>query len=64
MPVIDTHCHPDDPAYAELAAAYRNRRRPGWRRPQRWGRRWHLIVTKGKSEEIVIIQEVSNHYGD
>lgn len=26
--------------------------------------RWRLIVTKGDSEEIVIIEEVSNHYDD
>ena len=26
--------------------------------------RWRLIVRRGKSEESVIIEEVSNHYGD
>ena len=26
--------------------------------------RWRLIVTRGESEESVIIEEVSNHYGD
>lgn len=26
--------------------------------------RWRLIVTRGESEEIVIIEEVSNHYDD
>ena len=26
--------------------------------------RWRLIVTKGKTEEHVIIEDVSNHYGD
>ena len=26
--------------------------------------RWRLIVTKGDTEEHVIIEEVSNHYGD
>ena len=26
--------------------------------------RWRLIVTKGDSEEIVIIEEVSDHYDD
>ena len=26
--------------------------------------RWGLIVTKGESEESVIIEEVSNHYDD
>ena len=26
--------------------------------------RWRLIVTKGENEESVIIEEVSNHYGD
>ncbi len=26
--------------------------------------RWRLIVTKGESEESVIIEEVSNHYDD
>lgn len=26
--------------------------------------RWRLIVTKGDSEEVVIVEEVSNHYDD
>ncbi len=26
--------------------------------------RWRLIVTKGETEESVIIEEVSNHYDD
>ena len=26
--------------------------------------RWRLVVTKGDSEERLIIEEVSNHYGD
>lgn len=26
--------------------------------------RWRLIVTKGKGEDSVIIEEVSNHYDD
>lgn len=26
--------------------------------------RWRLIVTRGDTEESVIIEEVSNHYGD
>ena len=25
---------------------------------------WRLIVTKGETDESVIIEEVSNHYGD
>lgn len=26
--------------------------------------RWRLIVTKGETEEIVVVKEVSNHYED
>ena len=26
--------------------------------------RWRLIVTRGESEQGIIIEEVSNHYGD
>ena len=26
--------------------------------------RWRLIVTEGETEEHVIVEEVSNHYGD
>ena len=26
--------------------------------------RWRLIVTKGDTEETVVIEEVSNHYDD
>lgn len=26
--------------------------------------RWRLIVTRGETEEHVIVEEVSNHYGD